>query len=246
MNAYGAFAQDGNLTPYESILRIEDKDGKVIYESEPKTRNVLDPNVVRQINSILTDNIARIPTFGTNSPLMFPGREVAAKTGTTDGYRDFWTIGYTPNLVVGAWAGNNDQGDKVAQKIAGLVVAPLWRAFMDQALPKFPNEDFPKPEIGDRSTLKPVMRGIWLGGETIVTDRRTGQPATDTTPPEEKEEKLIQGVHDILYWVNKENPLGDKPSNPDNDPQFKLWEPPVRDWAAAHGLVDGVISGVPN
>jgi 1A family penicillin-binding protein len=245
-NAYGVFAQDGNLTPYESIVRIEDKDGKIIYESQPDTRSVLDPNIARQINSILTDNQARIPTFGTNSPLMFPGREVAAKTGTTDGYRDFWIVGYTPNLVVGAWAGNNDQNDQVAQKIAGLVVAPLWRAFMDQALPKFPNEDFSKPEIGDRSVLKPVMRGIWLGGETIATDRRNGQPATNETPPEEKEEKLVQGVHSILYWVDKQNPLGDKPSNPDNDPQFKLWEPPIRDWANSRGLIDGLVSNVTN
>lgn len=233
-NAYGVFAQDGTYNPHRGILSIEDSKGKSVYKSELSPRQALDTNIARTITSILSDNNARIPTYGANSPLLFTDREVAAKTGTTDNYRDVWVIGYAPNIVVGAWAGNNDN-TPIAKKIAGLVIVPLWRAYMNAVLPELPNESFNRPEIGDTSSLKPVFRGSWQGGVSQTIDKTTGLPATELTLPENKEERLVSEVHSILYWVNKNDPLGPAPSNPDNDSQFNLWETPVRAWALSHG-----------
>jgi penicillin-binding protein 1A len=234
-NAYGVFAQDGVFHPHRGILEIQNSKGETIYQSESSERQALDTNIARTITSILSDNVARIPTFGTNSPLMFPGREVAAKTGTTDDYHDVWVIGYTPNVVVGAWAGNN-HNTPIAKKIAGLVIVPMWRNYMDKVLPELPNESFNRPEIGDTSTLKPVFRGIWQGGVSQIIDKTTGLPATETTLPENKEEKITPEIHSILYWVNKNDPLGPAPSNPSNDPQYNLWETPIQVWVKSNGF----------
>ena len=88
----------------------------------------------QKISSILSDNVARTPLYGNRSLLYFENRDVAAKTGTTNDYRDAWTVGYSPNLVVGAWVGNNDN-TPMEKKVAGMIVTPMWRAFMDIALP---------------------------------------------------------------------------------------------------------------
>ena len=80
------------------------------------------------MNDILSDNVARTPAFGAQSFLNFPDRHVAVKTGTTNDYRDAWIVGYTPSLVVGAWAGNNDNSP-MEKKVAGFIIAPLWNAF---------------------------------------------------------------------------------------------------------------------
>jgi hypothetical protein len=105
------------------------------------------------------------------------------------------------------------------KKVAGFIVAPMWRAFMDQALAKTPDEQFEEPLVEDKTALKPVLQGIWQGGKfennnTVVTG----------------------GVHSILNWVNKDDPRGEYPSDPNSDPQFERWEYGVRIWAQDHGL----------
>ncbi|GAG81454.1 unnamed protein product, partial [marine sediment metagenome] len=106
---------------------------------------VLEEEVARLINDILSDNETRTPMFGARSVLYFENYNVAAKTGTTDDFRDAWTIGYTPSIVVGVWAGNNDNSP--SNKKPGVVLAgPIWRAFLSEVLPKLPKEDFIKPE----------------------------------------------------------------------------------------------------
>ena len=130
--------------PPVSILKIEDSQGNIIEENKKTPRRVLDKEPARLINDILSDNEARTPIFGPNSAMYFKDYQVAAKTGTTQDYRDGWIIGYTPSLVVGVWGGNNDNSSM--WKEPGVVVAgPIWRAFMDKALPKFPKETFNKP-----------------------------------------------------------------------------------------------------
>ena len=89
--AYGTFASEGVRRSPKAILKIEDIHGNVIEEFRPEERRVLEPNITRQISDILSDNNARIPTFGANSALHIPGRSVAAKTGTTNNNRDAWT-----------------------------------------------------------------------------------------------------------------------------------------------------------
>jgi 1A family penicillin-binding protein len=144
VSAYSVFATDGLRTPPVSLLKIDDDSGNVIEESSFTPKRVLEAEVARLINNILSDNQARAPIFGSNSPLYFKDYEVAAKTGTTDSYRDGWAIGYTPSIAVGVWVGNNDNSPM--SKEPGVVVAgPIWHSFLEKALLLFPKETFIKP-----------------------------------------------------------------------------------------------------
>jgi len=109
-HAFSVFSQEGVSHDIAPFKKITDRDGKeFVWQSEVTEKKVLDPEVARKINSILSDNKARTPIFGPNSPLAFPtGVQVAAKTGTTQNFRDAWTVGYTPSIAVAVWAGNND------------------------------------------------------------------------------------------------------------------------------------------
>jgi len=144
VSAYGVFAQDGLKVPLVSIVKITDSNGNVVEENVKDQKRVLNSEIARLINNILSDNEARTPIFGPRSPLYFEQFEVAAKTGTTEKFKDGWIIGYTPSIVAGVWTGNNDNSPM--QKEPGVVLAgPIWRAFMEKALLKFPKENFPKP-----------------------------------------------------------------------------------------------------
>ncbi len=233
-SAYGVFATGGIRNPYTSVLKIEDAHGKILEESALHSEQVLTEEVANKISSILSDNIARLPAYGANSPLSFTDRPVAVKTGTTNDYRDVWIVGYTPNLVVGAWAGNNDNSPMV-KKTAGLIISPMWRAFMDAALPSFQKEYFTEP-APPNPEVKPVFRGIWQGYDSFTIDMLSGKLATSLTPEETRKEVYIPDVHNILYWVNKADPWGAVPENPADDPQFSHWEYPVQIWLQTHPL----------
>lgn len=141
VSAYGVFATEGLKLPPVSILKIEDSQGNIIEENKKTPKRVLEEEVARLINDILSDNEARAPMVGSHSILYFENYDVAAKTGTTDSFRDGWIIGYTPSIVVGIWAGNNDNSP--SNKKPGIVLAgPIWRAFMLEALPKLPKQNF--------------------------------------------------------------------------------------------------------
>lgn len=230
-SAYGTFANDGEHSPYTSILEINDTNGNVLEQFKPQSDQVLPTEVARKITDILSDNVARTPLYGANSGLYFPGHDVAAKTGTTNDYRDAWVIGYTPDLVVGTWAGNNDN-TPMAHKVSGLIVVPMWRAFMDQIIGSYPADTFVKPQDDNSYDLKPVLRGKWQGGISNITSNPNIDP---NVPYNSIQENLSGGVHSILYWVNKDDPRGAPPINPDNDPQFRFWEYGVRSWALSHG-----------
>ncbi len=234
-SAYGVFATEGKKVPYTSILQVQDKNGRVLEEIKPKPYQVLDAEVARKISDILSDNIARTPLYGANSVIYFPGRDVAVKTGTTNDYRDAWIIGYTPSVVVGTWAGNNDN-TPMAKKVSGLIVAPMWRAFMDEVLKTVPDEPFNKPVREDSYDIKPVLRGKWQGGISTVSQTTNLISIDGGIPYNDTQEGLSGGVHSILYWLDKDNPRGPQPSNPAADPQFNNWEYSVRAWATAHGF----------
>ena len=128
-SAYGIYANEGRKVPPVSITKIVDFQGNVVYEYQPPAGD----QVVRAehaflITSILSDNDARTPMFGGNSALNV-GFPAAAKTGTTNDYRDNWTVGYTPELVVGVWVGNADYTPM--QNTSGLTgAAPIWSEFI--------------------------------------------------------------------------------------------------------------------
>ncbi len=211
-SAYGVFANEGVRNPYAAILRIEERDGTVIREFEEASEQVLAPNTARVISDILSDNDARQPSYSANSPLYLPGYDVAAKTGTTNDFRDTWIMGYTPTIAVGAWAGNNDNSP-IEKKVAGLVVAPMWNAFMREALRKLPTERFNDPEPIDPA-LPPYYRGYWQGGESRLIETDDGV-----------QEEIIPKIHSILYWLGRTN-----------DPQYSLWEEPIQTWAKSQKL----------
>ncbi|MEK7607701.1 MAG: PBP1A family penicillin-binding protein [Patescibacteria group bacterium] len=242
-SAYGTFANNGNHVAYRSVLQVFDSNGNEIKLPAPQQNQVMPANVAEMISDILSDNTARTLAYGPNSVLHFPNRDVAVKTGTTNDSRDAWTIGYTPNLVVGVWAGNNDNSPMI-KKVAGQIIAPMWSTFMRRALETIPNERFIPPTPIDLSILKPIMRGIWQGGQTYIIDKISGKIATEFTPSETRQEIPIQSVHSILYWVDKRDPLGPSPTHRD-DPQFERWEAPVRLWVALQGLTDQASSTIP-
>jgi len=236
-SAYGVFANDGKRIQYTSVLEVQDKGGAVLETYTKYENQVLDTNIARTITDMLSDNKARTPAYGPNSMLHFPGRDVAVKTGTTSDYKDVWIIGYTPSLVVGAWAGNNSN-KPMEKKVAGQVIAPMWNNYMNQILPSLPNESFVPPELSYRTNLnvKPILRGVWNGGTSVVIDSISKKLATQYTPEETKSEVVYGGVHSELFWISKNNPTGPSPENPADDPQFELWEKPVREWVQRNNI----------
>lgn len=232
-SAYGVFANNGKRNPYTGILKVEDGSGKVLEEYTQNETSVLEKNTALTVSDILSDNIARTPTFGANSPLLIPGKDVAVKTGTTNSNKDAWTVGYSPNIAVGVWAGNND--NKPMKKGGSALAGPIWNAFITEALKTLPNEHFEKPNLETNpDEVKPVLRGFWQGNEHFFTDKISGLLATEFTPKETKVEHVITNVHSILYWVDKNNINGNPPINPDDDSQFERWEVGVQNWWANH------------
>jgi len=133
VSAYGVFATEGLKVTPTAILKIEDSKGNIIEENKKTPKRVLEAEVAQLVTDILSDNEARTPMFGSRSSLYFEGHEVAAKTGTTDGYRDAWTIGYTPSVVVGAWVGNNDSSSML-KKPAVSLAGPIFHQFVEEVL----------------------------------------------------------------------------------------------------------------
>jgi penicillin-binding protein 1C len=146
VSAYSAFANTGLRTDPVSILKVEDKDGKTLFEHKPvKGKRVLDEGEAFLINHILSDNNARLLTFSANSYLNMGGRPVAVKTGTTNDKRDNWTVGWSQSAVVGVWVGNNDNSPmtNVASGVTG--ASPIWRRIMLEVLNDRPAEAWPIP-----------------------------------------------------------------------------------------------------
>lgn len=237
VRAFSVFANDGKLLNLQYLLRVEDKSGKILENFQPEDNlgeEVLDPQVARQITDILSDNDARSYIFGTTNNLILSGRPVAAKTGTTNDYRDGWTIGYTPSLVTGVWAGNNDNTAMNGKADGSNIAAPIWKTYMEKALKDQPVENFTKPERVELSS-KPMLNGQLAAENPAIIDRASGKLATALTPPAFVEEKVFREIHSILHYVNKDNILGPLPEHPENDPNYAGWEEAVTGWAAKNG-----------
>jgi membrane peptidoglycan carboxypeptidase len=141
-SAYGVFATEGMATSPSPILKIEDYDGNILEENKKTQKRVLPSEVAQAVNDILSDNETRAPMFGTRSHLYFEGYQVAAKTGTTDNFRDAWTIGYTPSIVVGVWAGNSNNQSMIRNQPAATVAGPIFNSFLREVLPNLPASYF--------------------------------------------------------------------------------------------------------
>lgn len=211
VGAYSVLAEEGLKHKQSLVLRITDSKGNVLEEYKDSANQVIDPQYPRLINDILSDIDERSGLFSSSLPLtVFPGHQVALKTGTTNDYRDAWAIGYTPDLVVGVWAGNNNNAAMEQRGSSILAAIPIWSSFMKEALAERSLVSFNKPDpvIGN----KPILRG------ESVTNYKVGN-------------QNFPQIHNILYFVDKRNPTGPYPANPENDPQFQNWELPVLKWA---------------
>lgn len=144
ISAYSVFASEGYKMPITPILKIETSDKEIIFESNNTPKRVLESRSARLINSILSDNEARTPIFGPYSSLYFPNYQVAAKTGTTQDYRDGWIIGYTPSIVTGVWVGNNNNAP-IKKEPGSVVAGPIFHSFMEAVLPNLPSTAFSNP-----------------------------------------------------------------------------------------------------
>jgi membrane carboxypeptidase/penicillin-binding protein PbpC len=238
-NGYATIANNGIYNPATGILKIESRDGTMLDEYQNKSKRVVDEQANYELISILTDNNARSYIFGVNNNLYYPERQVACKTGTTNDFRDGWTMCATPQLAVGVWAGNN-RGTMKAGADGSKIAAPITRAFIKAALKDTPAEDFIVPSKIKRITVDSVSGKLPTEYSTstkeevfadyaipdkyddvhiaIRIDSQTGQPATSLTPP--------QNITLQYYTVYH----SEQPDNPN-------WELPVRQW-----MIDNAIA----
>lgn len=202
VGAYSGLAQNGVRHDQTMVLEVRGPRGDVLETYNDKSEQIFGANDVSIVNDILSDPNARSGLFQNSLGLtIFPGYDVALKTGTSNDYVDTWSMGYTPNLVVGIWAGNNDNKPMHKNGSSILAAVPIWSAFMRSVINSTTPEAFQKPDVNYPD--KPILRG----------------------------EYVINGqIHSELYWINKDDPAGPTPSNPASDPQFDNWETAVQNW----------------
>ncbi|NCN45317.1 MAG: penicillin-binding protein [Candidatus Pacebacteria bacterium CG10_big_fil_rev_8_21_14_0_10_36_11] len=153
VQVYGSLANQGSLVLLNPLLEVGTNDGKIWYENDCVfdrfncfSKRVFKSETSYLITNILSDNLARTPAFGPYSVLNIPGQEVAVKTGTTNSLRDNWTVGYTSNLLVAVWVGNNDNTpmNQVASGITG--ASPIWNKTIRLLLDENNPHVFPVPD----------------------------------------------------------------------------------------------------
>ena len=187
---------------------------------DSKGRRAIDKEYVRILNSILSDNGARAYVFGESNYLTLGNRPVAAKTGTTNDYRDAWLMGFTPQIATGVWVGNNDNTAMKEGASGSSAAAPIWNKYMRAVTNELPIVGFKTHEL--ESCDKPMVCGELSGAEPVEIDTMSGKLATEYTPYTTRKEKQFMEVHTILQYININDPLGDPLDNPNNEPQHRL------------------------
>lgn len=227
-SAYAAFAHAGQRVVPRAILAVTTNTGTLStpVDAPPPTAQALDPKVAYLITSILSDDLARIPAFGEDSLLKL-SRPAAAKTGTTTDFRDNWTLGYTPDLAVGVWAGNANNAPMY--RVTGITGAgPIWHDFMEEAQRGLPVRDFARPDgivqlaICDASGLLPtsdcprVRREVFIAG-------------TEPKRADDAYQKFVLDAPTGLLWA-----AGCR--GPRVERVFRVYPPDAEDWAKKKGL----------
>lgn len=230
--AYAAFANGGKRVEPVAILSVaNDRDPESASRLPPpaprSSQRAISPQVAYLLNDVLSDDGARIPAFGEDSVLNL-SRPAAAKTGTTTDFRDNWTVGYTPDLAAGVWAGNAD--NEPMYKVSGIAgAAPIWHDFMEQALNGIPPHDFPRPdglvdvEICETSGLLPTQYCPRLRTEVFIKG---------TEPTSHDNTYVPVGIDSAtgLVWADASNGAtscrGQRVER-----VFRLFPPDAADWA---------------
>ena len=222
-SAYAMFANDGEYNPPTAILRVKDKKGEILEEFKANPQEALPSDASRLVTSILSDNEARSAVFGPSSPLYIPGIATATKTGTTSDFRDGWTMGYTPRLAIGVWAGNNDN-TPTKNGEGAFIAGPIWNKVMRFAAGNFPQEfggAFTAPPEEPKVADKPMVNGELVFEREVLVDTRTNTIAEPGTPAVLTEKRVFREIHSILYYARPE------------DPQVPDWEKSVQEWVSA-------------
>ena len=200
---YATLANLGQKVEPRAILSVTDRHGNdVTKASDAKSTQELDPRIAYMLTNILSDNPARLPEFPLNGPLQLD-RPAAAKTGTTNDFRDNWTIGYTPQLVAAVWVGNNDHTPM--QNVDGITgAAPIWHDYMEGALEGQPALAFTQPP-----------------GVSIAQTCTNGQTATEvfmgSAPPPQICLPIPVANASQNPDDSKKNDTGDQPSGSPSD-----------------------------
>ena len=288
--AYSVFANSGNMvgepapaerlqTGYRtldpvSILQVRDSDGNTLkkYES-PLAERIFSSEVAYLMQDIMSDDVARSPAFGSNTAVTLPDRKVAAKTGTTNGFKDNWTMGFTPQLTVGVWVGNTD--NESMENVTGLSgAAPIWNAVMrkyhegqpaiwydrppgivDRAVCQ-PSGLLPTPECQDQraevfvaGTEPTVSDNIW---QSFDIDRETGLLAGPATPPDRIEQRVFEILpREAADWV-RDSGIAQPPTQrasvrlEDFDPDSAIISPTVGSYIAGQVELVGNARGGPH
>ncbi|MBC7260222.1 MAG: PBP1A family penicillin-binding protein [Chloroflexi bacterium] len=229
VGAYQALANGGVRLPPTPIRRIVDSQGHVIESLNPnRGEQVVSPQHAYLITSILSDNKARLPAFGPGN-LLEIGRPAAAKTGTTDDYRDGWTIGYTPDLAVGVWVGNSDNSPM--KRLPGVRAAgPIWNRFMKEALQSVPPKEFVRPpgivtaEICTVSGSAPSEVCPARGTEVFVA-------GTQPTDPSKDVHQLVR-----ICTVSGQRATEFCPANVVEERYFEVWPEEFRPWVEKNNI----------
>lgn len=234
--SYATLANGGIKYEKTGLLRIEDAGGKILeaYKQGSGTR-VVEEKYITMLDHALSTNKYRASVFGENNPLKFDNGLVAVKTGTTNKFRDAWTMGYSSSLAVGVWVGNNSGESMRAGADGSVVAAPIWRKFMDVMRPRYSFEPLPSYKEEDFQKKDGVML---LDGELplkknvsvceIPHKEKQYCIANAFCPEREKKKKDFVEAHSILYYVDIASPRGDAPKKPEKDPQFANWEKGVK------------------
>ncbi|GAB4026515.1 MAG: PBP1A family penicillin-binding protein [Candidatus Microgenomates bacterium] len=208
--AFGVFANSGERVDLDPLLKVEDGSGTVLYNRNPDNTSkerVLSSETSFLISHILSDNNARSAAFGTNSVLNVPGKTVAVKTGTTNNLRDNWTIGYTQDLLVATWVGNNDNSPMsyVASGVTG--ASPIWQKIMRYALTGVKTPGWPKPENG-------------IEGASVCSD--SGALPSEDRPCETRYEYFLEGTVPTVSTLVQKELLVNKTTHhpPNNESEF--------------------------
>jgi membrane carboxypeptidase/penicillin-binding protein PbpC len=190
--AYGTLATQGQRVPLYTVVSIRDADGNNIeVPGRAESNPAVAPPIAYLMQNIMSDNDARSPAFGTNSGLAFPaypGR-VAAKTGTTDGNRDLWTVGFSSNFVVGVWLGRVDDG--VTNNTTQTSAVPIWNAVMGAVLSSAPPAPFNPPTGVIQQNICPATGALY--DATCRTNPVT-EVFTQSQPPPSAGQAFVQEV----------------------------------------------------
>lgn len=244
--AFGVFANQGYRIDTHPILKVTDRDGKVIEEYKPPKspifgKKVLPSEVTFIISDILSDNNSRAAAFGTNSELRVANKHVSVKTGTTNDYRDNWTIGYTPSVLIAVWVGNNDNSP-MSGIVSGVTgAAPIWNTLMTRMLegkkseiPQKPPNVYGKNTCTGTGSITPtgtpgqICSGrfeYFIAGtenkktfnvtkQKVFVDKTTGEqaPAGKTENVEEREEDVVIDITGNKYCLSCARPAAPTPT----------------------------------